>query len=53
MSNESFTFSDVDGFLFGLFDPAATPESIQTGNGNKLRAFPTAMFRSIIACMSG
>jgi predicted enzyme related to lactoylglutathione lyase len=32
MSNGSFTFFDVDGFLFGLFDPAATSESIQTGN---------------------
>jgi len=32
MPNDSFIFFDIDGFLFGLFDPTATSESIQTGN---------------------
>ncbi len=32
MRNETFTFFDVGGFLFGLFDPSALNEGIQYGN---------------------
>jgi len=32
MSNDSFTFFDIDGFLFGLFDPTGTSEKVQKGN---------------------
>ncbi len=32
LSNDSFTFFDIDGFLFGLFDPASVSEQIHMGN---------------------
>ncbi len=30
--NETFTFFDVGGFLFGLFDPSAVDEEVRMGN---------------------
>lgn len=32
--NENFTFFDIDGFLFGLFDPASLDEGVRFGNNS-------------------
>lgn len=32
MKNETFTFFDVGGFLFGLFDPLSVDEEVRNGN---------------------
>lgn len=32
MENDTFIFFDLDGFLFGLFDPSTVSEKIQNGN---------------------
>ncbi len=32
MKNETFTFFNIDGFMFGLFDPSNVDEDIAFGN---------------------